>query len=233
MCGVSAVVPSGVMPCWMQMETLIWTTRWTWPAMWRSCSAGLWPTSGAVSSPEPETWTCYTCYIQVFSILSKQSCHTCNFLLDCNYTEKCPVFNRQVHISLHYSSSILAAHWSFGGEQESKEPDLSVGKLNLLSRVSSEVRGWCQHPFPLNIFTQDCHVELGGCVNGIFIQNLALHSYVPDALLADMRETFAYKLTVDRLASLQILFIFLFLHIDLRVYKELILCWFWQPMCFP
>ncbi|KAI3365336.1 hypothetical protein L3Q82_010422 [Scortum barcoo] len=44
-----------VTPCWMQMETLTWMTRWTWPAMWRNCSAGPWPTNGAVNSPEPET----------------------------------------------------------------------------------------------------------------------------------------------------------------------------------
>lgn len=68
---VSAVVPSGVTPCWMQMETSTWTTRWTWPAMWRSCSAGLWPTSGAVSSPEPPA------YLQVFSIFSNRKAHTC------------------------------------------------------------------------------------------------------------------------------------------------------------
>lgn len=53
----ASVVWPVVTTCWIRRETSTWRTRWMLPVMWRSCFAGPWPTSGAVSSPEPETWS--------------------------------------------------------------------------------------------------------------------------------------------------------------------------------
>lgn len=57
---IFAAVLSGLTACWIPMGTLISRTPWMWLVMWRSCSAGLWPTSGTASSPKPDTRTCGT-----------------------------------------------------------------------------------------------------------------------------------------------------------------------------
>lgn len=161
----------------MQMETSTWMTRWTWPAMWRSCSAGLWPTNGAVSSPEPEPEPAES--IQVFS---NRSNHTCS-------------------LSRYYrSTSQITIYLQFqlptGGLEENRQVDcLTLPSVSVPLRVS--VTGIWQR---LMLMFSPAHHSFSGLLCGAglgqwdFYTKLRhtvclyvdLHSFVPDHLLADI-----------------------------------------------
>ena len=157
-CPLSAAVPSGVTPCWMQMETSTWTTQWTWPAMWRSCSAGLWPTSGAVSSPEPEPDP--VAHSQVFSISSIPVISTGP---DYSHLHQSLW---QIHITVHCSVSGLAVRWRSGREQPSRHPFITRPEC-----VCRDSKLTIKNPPPLTVVSQDCRVELLWFIHGIFIHS--------------------------------------------------------------
>lgn len=71
---------SALRPCWIQMETLTWRTRWTWPVTWRSCSGDPWTpkASGTVSSPEQEYKPASNLYFCMDIIFT---CFCCCFLI--------------------------------------------------------------------------------------------------------------------------------------------------------
>lgn len=137
---------SGVITCWMLMETLTWMIQWMWPAMSRSCFAGQWPASGAVSSPEPA-------HMQLFCL---QKYPHLQILQDCNQLKKCP---GSTVADPHYNPLFFFSFYWRTGKEDNPLPDLRYQCVYRESTANIRSLYWHLTSYALVHGPQVCHMK--------------------------------------------------------------------------